>query len=116
MSLQNDFSEFLRRINFVNIISRWPDRDELTEMVYKFQEDLGKLHTLTNFMIPKRSLIKNHYYAGKCRNAYIAKWDGEKFKFSNVYFENIDYWEPGHFYDEFIPLFDIGPELPKEIK
>lgn len=70
---------------------------------------------------PKNLLTKNHYYAGKCRNAYIAKWDGEKFihwrtKFGNTFLENIEYWDINGQFDGFIPLFDLGTELPQPIE
>jgi len=72
------------------------------------------------FRIKEEMLITDHYYAGFCRNAKIAKWDGKKFlywreKFGNTFIEEIDYWTPEGEYDEFIPVIQIGPKLPKEI-
>lgn len=62
--------------------------------------------------IPKERLIKGNYYAGICRNANIARWDGEKFihwreKFSNFFLEDIPYWELDGTFDGFIPIFTI---------
>ncbi len=70
--------------------------------------------------IGKASLKVGHYYAGKCRNAFIARWDGEKFihwreKFDNVFLEDIEYWDLEGKFDGFIPLFWLGEELPKPI-
>ncbi len=70
--------------------------------------------------IPKSLLIKDNYYAGVCRNANIAKWTGEKFwhwrtKCGKTFLEDIEYWEEDGYFDGFIPLINIGPELPKEI-
>lgn len=69
---------------------------------------------------PKKMLTKGHYYAGVCRNAHIARWDGEKFihwreKFGNVFLEDIEYWDVDGHFDGFIPIFCIGAELPKPI-
>jgi len=78
------------------------------------------IHQCENLMIPKNLLIPGHYYAGKCRQAVIARWNGTEFlnwrsKFGRTFIETISYWTPGGFFDEFKPLFDIGPDLPNEI-
>jgi hypothetical protein len=71
--------------------------------------------------IPKILLKKGNYYAGFCQNnSRIAKWNGDRFyywkvKFGKTYLEDLDYWELNGIYNGFIPLFDIGSELPKEI-
>ena len=74
-------------------------------------------------MIQKRFLIHGNYYAGKCRNAAIARWNAptETFwhwrtKFASTYQEEIGYWDPEGRWDEFIPVIDLGPELPNPIK
>jgi hypothetical protein len=71
--------------------------------------------------IPKVHLKKGNYYSGLSHHAYIARWDGKKFihwrtKFGKTFLEDIDYWEMNGIYDGFLPLFNIGPELPKEIQ
>jgi hypothetical protein len=66
-------------------------------------------------MIPKEQLEHGAYYHGECRNASIARWNGEanifihwRTKFSDVYPETIGYWvdaQPGeHRWDEFKPF------------
>lgn len=70
--------------------------------------------------IKKEYLQTNYYYAGICRQANIARWDGEKFihwrtKFASTFLEDIEYWDLDGQFDGFIPLFEIGLELPKEI-
>ena len=70
--------------------------------------------------IPKDRLIPGYYYAGICRNAHIARWDGKKFvhwrhKFGRVFLETIEYWDINGIYDGFIPMFEIGKTLPNEI-
>lgn len=47
--------------------------------------------------IPKKELVAGCYYYGQCRNATIARWDGEKFihwrtKFGEKFLEEI--WAP----------------------
>jgi hypothetical protein len=70
--------------------------------------------------IRKDNLHIGSYYGGICRNARIARWDGQKFiywreKFGKTFLEDIEYWDiDGHF-DGFIPLFEIGLKLPAPI-
>ena len=77
---------------------------------------------LSAFIIPKQFLIPGDYYAGKCRNATVARWDAARdcfvhwrFKFASIFLEDINYWTPDGHYDEFIPVFHIGPTLPDPI-
>jgi hypothetical protein len=70
--------------------------------------------------IPVDRLVVGHYYAGKCRNANIAKWDGKMFfhwrhKFGCTFIEDIEYWDVDGHFDGFLPMFDLGSELPAEI-
>ena len=73
-------------------------------------------------IIPKDQLVDGNYYAGLCRNAHIARWSSEanhfthwRDKFGREFLEDIDYWTPDGFFDEFIPVIDLGPELPQPI-
>lgn len=73
-------------------------------------------------IIPKDQLIDGNYYAGLCRNAHIARWSANtgrffhwRYKFGREFIEEIDYFTPDGQWDEFIPVIDLGPELPREI-
>lgn len=73
-------------------------------------------------IIPKERLVDENYYAGLCRNARIARWNASaghfthwRNKFGRVFLEDIDYFTPDGQWDEFIPVIDLGPELPPEI-
>jgi hypothetical protein len=70
--------------------------------------------------IRKDNLQIGSYYGGICRNARIARWDGQKFihwreKFGKTFLEDIEYWDINGHFDGFIPLFKIGLELPAPI-
>lgn len=69
--------------------------------------------------IPKDRLQVGMYYAGKCRNANIARWDGEKFVHWRYKFgwmlDDIEYWDVDGRYDGFLPMFLIGDALPEAI-
>lgn len=67
-------------------------------------------------------LKHGHYYAGKCRNAVVARWDAHtglfyhwRDKFGRQFIETIDPWDPDGHYDGFLPAVDLGPTLPPEI-
>ena len=122
MSLESDFQDILTNLNIVDILKNYSEesRNIIKQDIRDFRDNISKNSILPKIMIPKKDLIKDYYYAGKCRNANIARWNGEHFthwreKFGNVFLEDIEYWEEGHLFDEFIPIFSIGPELPKEI-
>lgn len=74
-------------------------------------------------MIPKAQLEVGAYYKGKCRNASVARWNGEKFiyqrtKFTMVYFDDIDHPEDDRGFDLFKPydkIYDHDVEIPLEI-
>lgn len=70
--------------------------------------------------LPKAKLEHGEYYAGTCRNATVARWDGEKqhfvhwrTKFVSVYREVILHPEDDLKYDVFYPIMHIS--APKEI-
>lgn len=73
-------------------------------------------------IIPKDRLVDGNYYAGLCRNASVARWNGAdnhfthwRDKFGRVFLEDIGYFTPDGQWDEFIPVIDLGAELPREI-
>ena len=60
-------------------------------------------------VIPKDQLIHGMYYRGRCRNADIARWNGEKkcflyrrHKFGHSFIEEIKCPEDDQVYDVFI--------------
>lgn len=60
-------------------------------------------------MIRKENLHVGMYYHGACRNAEVARWDGEYFtymrtKFGHSYKETIKYPIDELYYDVFIPM------------
>jgi len=65
-------------------------------------------------VIPKNKLIKDKYYFGKCRNANVSMWNGDKFiymrcKFGHWYPEEINHLEDDDGYDLFIPIKEVIP-------
>lgn len=60
-------------------------------------------------IIPKKDLVHGQYYVGSCRNATLARWDGEKevfyhwrTKWNNTFIENIHCPEDDEVYDVFV--------------
>ena len=71
-------------------------------------------------ILKKEDLKKDSYYYGTCRNANIAKWNGEKFvyvrhKFGSSFPEEINHLSDDDGYDLFIPLKEIT-EIPESCK
>jgi hypothetical protein len=70
----------------------------------------------TYWILPKAALIPGHYYTGRCRNARIARWDGEQFwywrvKFGDRFTEPINHPEDDNGFDLFLPeRYAFGPE------
>lgn len=77
-------------------------------------------------MIPKAQLVAGEYYIGRCRNASVARWDGEKFhhwrrKFGSDFIETIKHPEDDDTFDCFVPVdrsnghdvrpIDFAPEV-----
>lgn len=59
-------------------------------------------------MIPKSELIVGGYYSGRCRNALLARWNGNQFiymrsKFGETYPESINHEEDFNGFDCFHP-------------
>ena len=68
-------------------------------------------------IIPKDQLIKGTYYSGRCRNATVARWNGEKFihwrtKFGEKFLEEISCPEDDDQFDVFVAnkVVDWGVE------
>jgi guanosine-3',5'-bis(diphosphate) 3'-pyrophosphohydrolase len=60
-------------------------------------------------IVPKKDLIKNKYYKGKCRNATVALWNGFEFvymrsKYGHYYIDEVNHLEDDNGYDLFVPL------------
>ena len=59
-------------------------------------------------MLAKSELVVGQYYSGHCRNALLARWNGERFiyirsKFGYTYPEAINHVEDFDGYDTFKP-------------
>lgn len=72
-------------------------------------------------IIPKKELEIGKYYWGKCRNANVALWNGDKFtymrtKFNWCYPEDINHLENDDGFDLFIPLYVTTPNEIQIIK
>ena len=73
-------------------------------------------------IIPKKDLVKNRYYRGKCRNASVAIWNGYEFvymrtKFTSVFAEDIKHPEDDNGYDLFIPFMEeLNPTDEQRVK
>jgi len=76
-------------------------------------------------VIPKADLVHGEYYWGRCRNASIARWNGDeqqfyywRTKFGHKYIETIKAPEDEQRYDVFIAehIVDFGTaEIPFEV-
>ena len=78
------------------------------------------LRPLPTQFLAKDSLITGAYYIGFCRNAHIARWDGEQFwywrkKFAYVFTESIKHPDDDGFFDVFQAIAEVKPEEVKEI-
>lgn len=67
----------------------------------------------------KEQLEHGEYYAGTCRNASVARWDGKKetfthwrTKFGATFLEEIKHPEDEFHYDVFYPMIHISPPKP----
>jgi hypothetical protein len=81
----------------------------------------SKLEFDLTIAIPKKTLTHGSYYGGKCRNAYIARWDATtggfvhwRAKFNAFFTESIQHPEDAHnnHFDYFLPLFEVDPVVP----
>lgn len=77
---------------------------------------------MTEPIIPKKDLVSGTYYYGKCRNARVARWDGQQFwhwrdKWGSHFLEAIKHREDEDDFDVFDPyrIVDWGVEaIPLE--
>ena len=72
-------------------------------------------------VIPKQDLVVGEYYVGRCRNAKLARWDGEQFlywrtKFNFATKERISCPEDDSVWDVFVAeRIALPEEITKEI-
>ena len=72
-------------------------------------------------VIPKQDLVIGEYYYGRCRNAKVARWDGQQFvywrtKFKYVFKETIKCPEDDSVWDVFVAeRVALPEEITKEI-
>lgn len=72
-------------------------------------------------VLRKEELVVGKYYRGKCRNAKVARWDGEYFthmrtKFNHRFSERINHLADDNGYDLFIPIKEVTPNENEKIK
>lgn len=63
--------------------------------------------------IRKENLCKGEYYYGHCRNATVARWDGERFwywrtKFGSTFLESIRVPEDDDHFDLFFAIDELN--------
>lgn len=72
-------------------------------------------------VLRKEELKKGNFYYGTCRNASVAKWDGEKFiyiryKFGTYFLEDINHLSDDNGYDLFVPIKEVELESKKSLE
>jgi hypothetical protein len=77
----------------------------------KSEEEHNKLvkEYLEAGAIAKEDLIVGAWYAGTCRNTYMAQWTGKYFrfirdKFSGSYIDTLNHFQDDDGYDVFVPI------------
>lgn len=85
------------------------------------REELDRAYSLG--MLRKSDLEDGMYYYGKCRNAFVAKWDNpkQKFiymrsKFGSTFPEDINHPEDDNRYDLFIPIGECFPSEKETVE
>jgi len=83
------------------------------------KEDIGFL--IQRGMIAKKDLVVGGVYYGNCRNASVARWQGNCFihwrrKFSDVYEEEINHPEDDDGFDVFVPIKKLSDDKYKNKK
>lgn len=70
-------------------------------------------------MLQKEELVHGEYYKGSCRNASLARWNEKRdvfvyfrYKFGEIFLEDIKCYDSGSGYDEFKP-YSLA-EAPEE--
>lgn len=115
---KNDLEEYNRYSTFfhkLNLSIRKMDKHHLTIRIPNPITNDWIENATKAQIIFKESLKKDKFYYGRCRNASIAKWNGQQFiyirqKFNNRFKENINHFEDDNGFDLFIPLFEISEE------
>lgn len=85
--------------------------------------DPDGIYTFDRYPHPmqKKHLIKGAYYVGVCRNANVARWDGEKFhhwrqKFGSVFVESIKHREDDDAFDVFDAFYRVDGNPLVQVK
>lgn len=70
--------------------------------------------------LPITALVEGAYYAGRCRNATIARWDGMRFhhwrrKFGHEFIEKIEHPDNDSTFDVFVAQCQVDEWQVKEI-
>lgn len=70
--------------------------------------------------MPRHYLVKGNYYIGICRNASVARWDGEQFwywrlKWGKVFLESIKHRDDDGVFDVFDALTSVQEHQVQEI-
>lgn len=71
-------------------------------------------------ILPKKDLVPGAYYSGKCRNARVARWDGERFwhwrdKWGSHFLEGIKHREDDNTFDVFDAFDAVDGRLVEPI-
>lgn len=95
-----------------NICSLFREKSSLYRLPREHNNDYFKIANYLGLMVIKKNLKKNSFYAGSCRNARFALWDGSKFvyarsKFGSKFLEDIRCPEDDDGFDVFIPHKEI---------
>lgn len=69
----------------------------------------------------KKHLIKDAYYVGVCRNANVARWDGERFhhwreKWGSTFVETIKHREDDTAFDVFDAFYRVDGDPLTQVK
>lgn len=100
-----------------------PDWHPLDHMSFSTDPESQDFETAYDLgMIRKENLVVGAYYKGNCRNASVARWDGEHFtynrtKWTSVFPETIKYPTDEMYFDVFVPYQLVEPtefEIIKE--
>lgn len=92
---------------------------------YRKQGDITEENLAKGYaagVIAKSQLKHGVYYFGKCRNAYVARWDAERQRFTYIrekfgdrFPEDINAPEDDNGYDLFVAVAEVEPEEQEKI-
>ena len=97
---------------FFEGLTEFKTEDDIPDLP-KLPEDEYREVVIPNLIrcgaIPKKDLVVDEEYLGKCRNSEKAVWKGDHFeylrsKFGCSYIEKINHFEDDNGYDLFIPI------------